>query len=155
MTKYEELVTDSQKDGLYIIELDFGNNKPCGKCIGKNIVINKNISDAEKYCVLCEELGHYYLTIGDITNQSILSNIKQEKLARKWGYEKNVGLLKLIEAFEEGCLNKYEIATFLNVTEEYLEQALKYYKEKYGISYIIDCYYITFIPNLTIAKALF
>lgn len=155
MTEYERLVAEIDSYGIRVREIDFHTSKPCGKCIGNKIYINKNISETEKYCVLCEELGHYHLNIGDITNQTKISNKKQEVLARRWGYRKNVGIIDLIKAFESGCKTKYEIAEFLNVTEEYLNEAIEYYTSKYGAYYTIDCYNIMFIPNFRIGKSFF
>ncbi|WP_288477987.1 ImmA/IrrE family metallo-endopeptidase [uncultured Clostridium sp.] len=152
MTNYENLVAECNSYGIKVIELSLDNSKACGKCIGKTIIINKNISEKEKYCVLCEELGHYHLTIGNITNQTKLSNKKQEVLARRWAYRKNVGLIDLIDAFKAGCKTKYEIAEFLNVTPKYLEEAISYYKSKYGVDYVIDCYHIIFSPSFFIGK---
>ena len=74
---------------------------------GNRIAINKNLSNYEKFCVLAEKLGHYYLTVGYITNQKDISNRRQELLARKWGYNKKVGILGLIKAFENRCKNRY------------------------------------------------
>ena len=155
MTEYETLVAEIDSYGIRVREIDFHTSKPCGKCIGNKIYINKNLSEKEKYCVLCEELGHHHLTVSDITKQNDINDRKQEKLARKWGYEKSVGLLKLIEAFESGCTTKHEIANFLNITEKYLEEAISYHTNKYGIDYVIDCYYIRFIPSFYIAKAFY
>lgn len=152
MTKYETLVAEIDSYGIKVKEIDFHTSKPCGKCIGNKIYINKNLSEKEKYCVLCEELGHYYLNIGDISNQSNISNRKQEVLARRWGYKKNVGIIDLIDAFKAGCKTKYEIAEFLNVTPKYLEEAISYYKSKYGVDYVIDCYHIIFSPSFFIGK---
>lgn len=148
---YEELLKEADKLGIIVKECNLKTRK--GHCYGKRIAIDKNLSNKEKYCVLAEELGHYKLTIGNITNQNKMSNKKQELLARKWGYKKNVGLLKLIEAFNNGCTNKHEIADFLNVTDKYLDEAIDYYRNKYGTDYIVDCYHIIFIPYLRIGKA--
>lgn len=155
MTKYEQLLCEANNLGVVVKEIDLGNNIPCGRCIGNVIIINSNIEESEKYCVLCEELGHYHLTVGNITNQNNILNKKQELLARKWGYKKNAGLLKLIEAFNAGCRSRHEIAEFLNVTEEYLNEAIEYYTSKYGAYYTIDCYNIMFIPNFRIGKSFF
>lgn len=35
-------------------------------------------AEAEKACVLAEELGHHYTAVGDIIDQSYYSNRKQE-----------------------------------------------------------------------------
>ena len=58
----------------------------------------------------------------------------------------------MIRAFEKGCKNKHEIADCLDVTEDYLEDAINCYREKYGEGKGIDNYYVMFEPNLKILK---
>ena len=77
---------------------------------------------------------------------------KQERQAREWGFNNRIGLLGIIRAFEYGCRNRYETAEYLEVTEEYLEEALKCYRSKYGVYKVVDNYAITFIPNLAVTK---
>jgi len=111
------------------------------------IAINKNLDTRkEKLCALAEELGHHYTSYGDITDLTKLENKKQEKRARAWGYERLVGIIDLVSAYKNGIRNRYELAEFLNVPEKYIEEALNYYKEKYGLFYQIDNYMICFEP---------
>ena len=152
MSKYDYLVEYATECGAEVIELDLGNNKPCGKCINNFLVVNKNITISEKTGILAEELGHYKTTVGDITDQSSLVNRKQELKARAWGYNCTIGLNGLIDAFNYGCKNLNDIADFLNVTEEYLNDAVTYYTSKYGIKHQIDNYTILFSPNLQVLK---
>lgn len=147
---YDELLIEADELGIIVKELNLKTRD--GHCKGNRIAINKDLSNYEKACVLAEELGHYYLTVGDITNQNNINNRKQELLARQWGYNRHIGLLGLVNAFEHGCKNRYEIAEFLNVTLEYLNEAIEYYTSKYGIMYRIDNYIIYFLPNFYIGK---
>lgn len=153
MNKYENLVEYATECGAFVLELDLGTNKPCGFCNDNILIINKNIKTSEKLAVLSEELGHYKTTVGDITNQTKVSNRKQELQARAWGYNKSIGLTGLINAFNYGCKNKTEIAEYLDVTEEYLNDAITYYTNKYGVMHKIEKYTIQFLPNLRIHKA--
>lgn len=103
---------------------------------GDNVIwINKLLpSSANKYCILAEELGHYHTSTGDILDQKNIINRKQEARARSWAYERIMPLSKIIEAHEEHIRNKFEFAEYMGVTEEFLEFALKRYKEKYGVT---------------------
>ena len=47
---------------------------------------------------------------------------------------------------------KYEIAEYLEVTEEVLEECLVFYRNKYGMCQSIDNYVVYFIPHLVIMK---
>ena len=55
-------------------------------------------------------------------------------------------MASILDAFKAHCQNRYEIAEYLDVTEEFLEEALQYYRSKYGISTTIDNYMIYFEP---------
>jgi len=103
-------------------------------------------SSTEKACILAEELGHHYTSAGDILDQTKLSNVKQEKRARSWAYERLIPLNRLIDACAAGCRNRYELAEYLEVTEEFLDEAIKRYKEKYGLFYTVNNYTIYFEP---------
>lgn len=150
---YEELLIEADKLGIIVKELDLKTRD--GHCKGNRIAIHKYLSNYEKACVLAEELGHYYFTVGDIRNQKDIINRKQELLARKWGYNKKIGLIGLISAFEYGCKDRYEVAEYLNVTVKYLNEAIEYYTSKYGVMHRVDDYIIYFIPNLYIGKAFY
>nr|DAJ03031.1 MAG TPA: IrrE protein [Caudoviricetes sp.] len=100
----------------------------------------------QKACVLAEELGHYYTTTGDILDQSEISNKKQERTARLWAYNKMITVEKLLAAKEAGCQNGYEIAEYLEVTEEFLKEAISCYGAKYGKGFQKDQYIILFEP---------
>ena len=122
------------------------------KLIGLNgivIEINKNVRTSRKRtCILAEELGHYHTTAGDIVCQSTVSDRKQELRARIWAYNKLIGLNGIVNACKHGCHSLHDTADYLNVTEEFLLEALQYYKGKYGIYATIDNYVIYFEPSL-------
>lgn len=148
---YENLLIEAEKAGAIVKEVELRTSD--GFCKGNKIAINKKLKTAaERACILSEELGHFKKTIGDITDQSKLSNRKQELIARRWGHSRLVGMLDLIKAYDHGCMNRYEIAEYLNVTESFLEEALEYYRQKYGMYYSIDKYIIYFEPSLGIVK---
>ena len=143
---YKKLLYESEKEGIEVICLPF-KGKIKGLYYNRVIAINKNIdTSAEKTCVLAEELGHHYTSIGDILDQSRIENRKQEYRARAWAYQRLVGPEKLIKAFEYGVRNRYELADFLGVSEEFVEEAIKYFHQKYGLYYKLGKYYITFEP---------
>ncbi|WP_085829102.1 ImmA/IrrE family metallo-endopeptidase [Clostridium massiliodielmoense] len=152
MNDYENLLEEAHKLGTTVIEIDLGTDKPCGKCVNNIIFINSKISIKDKYCILAEELGHYKLTVGNITDQSNVSNRKQELVARRWGNKKLVRLLDLIKCYKHGAKTRYEIAEFLGVTENFLQESIHYYRAKYGTCFVIDNYTIYFEPYLGIME---
>ena len=148
---YEEM--QILHDDLNIVEMDLSEVSGLkGLYVNGRIAINAKMSDTEKACVLAEELGHHYTTYGNILDQSDTSNRKQELRARAWAYNKQIGLLGLIRSYEHGCRNRFEIAEYLEVTEEVLEECISYYRKKYGIYQSVDNYIIYFVPTLTVFK---
>lgn len=152
MTKYEELITEAEKNGAKVVEIDFGTKKKCGKCVDNYIFINSNLSDRDKIGILSEELGHYNLTVGNITKLKNINEKKQEFKARRWGYKHIVSLEGIIEAFENNCLNQFEMAEYLGVSDEYFSEAIQDYKKQYGIYCTLDKYCIVLEPRLGIYK---
>ena len=148
---YEELLIEAEKQNLIVKEKRLIHSD--GRIKGRRIAIRQDIPTlAKKADVLAEELGHYYTTVGNILNQENTEARKQERTARLWAYNKRIGLVGLIEAFKHGCQNRFEIAEFLDVSEDTLAEALEYYRQIYGISTQIDNYRIQFEPYLAIMK---
>lgn len=148
---YEELLIEH--DSLNILELDLSEVSGLkGLYYNGSVAIEQKLTSVEKTCVLAEELGHHYTSVGNIIDMEYTGNRKQERQARLWGYNRSIGLLGLIRAYEHGCKDKYEIADYLDVTGEYLEECINCYRDKYGEYKTIDNYTIYFIPNLMIFK---
>lgn len=148
---YEELLKETDSIGLIVKEKPLYSGD--GRILKNKIAIRKNIStQKEKSCVLAEELGHYYTTVGNILDQSSVSNRKQELRARMWAYNRLIGLLGIIKSYEHGCRNLYDMAEYLEVTEEFLKDALERYRQKYGMYTVVDNYVIYFEPGLGVVK---
>lgn len=109
-------------------------------------VCNSIETTAEKTCVLAEELGHFFTTQGDTLDQSSLYNQKQEEKARRWAANALIDPNRLIDAFEHGVRNRWELSQFLEVTEEFIEESLIYLKKLYGEYLAINEYIIYFDP---------
>ena len=142
---YEQLLTAAAQEGLCVKEQPLTGHD--GLIRGSRIAIRKDIeTQAEKSCVLAEEIGHYRTSSGNILNQNKVESRKQEYRARLYGYNLKIGLTGLIRAYEAGCGNLYEMAEYLDATEEYLKEAIDCYKSKYGLCTSIDNYIIYFEP---------
>ncbi len=87
-------------------------------------------------------------------NQSKISNRKQELKARLWAYDWLIGLEGIIRAYQHGCQNYYDMADYLEVTEDFLleVEAIERYRSKYGVFTKLDYYIIYFEPNLRVTK---
>lgn len=148
MTGYEKLLTDADKENIIVTDqFDLSGTRLKGLYCDGTIALNKDMYiESEKTCVLAEELGHHYTTVGDIMDQTDVSNRKQERHARIWAYHKLLSLNDMIDSYKCGCRNRFEIAEHLNVTEKFLVDCLEYYKEKYGLYVRKDKYLIYFEP---------
>lgn len=148
---YEQLLTMADQSGLLVKEHPLQVHD--GLVSGKRIAIRKDIqTQTEKSCVLAEEIGHYRTSTGDILDQSKAENRKQELHARIWAYNELIGLKGIIRCYEHRCHSFSEMAELLEVTEEFLSEALKYYRSKYGIYTIYHQYVIYFEPHLLVMK---
>ncbi|GIP35072.1 ImmA/IrrE family metallo-endopeptidase [Paenibacillus sp. J2TS4] len=144
--KYEAIVREADQLGVAIYEKPMS-PKTKGLYADNNICINRNIQTSiEKSCILAEELGHYHTSSGNILDQRTVENRKQEKRARSWAYERLVPLSAFIVAHRTGIRNRYELADYLGVTEDFLDASLKRYQEKFGISTTVGKYTIIFEP---------
>lgn len=148
--KYDVLLNDANTEGLSIKERPFRTYD--GRIKGNNIYLRKDMNTVEKTCVLAEELGHHHTSVGNILDMNDIRNRKQERQARLWGYNKLIGLTGIINAFRAGCQSRHEIAEQLDVTEEYLQECIDCYRDKYGEYVEVDNYMICFIPNLAVME---
>ena len=153
MNKLEKLEQEAFEDEVKVHDYYLGDKSLKGIYIDGNIAINTSVnSNTEKTCVLAEELGHHYTSVGNIIDMTDARNRKQERQARLWGYNKLIGLSGIINAFRAGCQSRHEIADLLDVTEEYLQECIDCYRDKYGEYTIVDNYIIYFIPNLAVME---
>lgn len=151
--KYEALLQEAVSKDIYIIEnADFDSDAEAlinGDVIG----INKNVKEITKRtCILAEELGHYYTTVGSILDQSEVDERKQELQARAWAYDRLIGFDGIIEAYLHGCRNLCKAAEYLEVTEEFLNDALIHYRSKFGTHVKTDGYIIFFEPAIAVLE---
>ena len=147
MTGYEKLLADADQENVIVTDqFDLSDTRFKGLYCDGTIAIKDDMTELEKKCILAEELGHHYTSVGNILDQTDTSNRKQERRARIWAYCKLLSLDDLIDSYKCGCKNRYEIADHINVTEEFLIDCLAYYREKYGLYTKHKNYVIYFDP---------
>ena len=129
---YEELQLQNEK--IPIKEMDLSEVVGLkGLYYNGNIAIEKNLTSTEKTCVLAEELGHHYTSVGNILDQQDISNRKQELRARAWAFDECIGLIGIVNAYKAGCQSLYEMAEYLEVTENFLKDALEAYRRRFRL----------------------
>lgn len=153
MNKLEKLEQEAFENKINVHNYYLGEESLKGIYIDGNVAINTSVNNStEKTCVLAEELGHHHTSVGNILDMNDIRNRKQERQARLWGYNMLIGLSGIINAFRAGCQNRHEIAEKLDVTEEYLQECIDCYRDKYGVCTEVDNYIIYFIPNLAVME---
>lgn len=141
---HESLLLEIEEEGITLIELNF---KGSAKGLYANKVIalsNKLQTEANKNSILVEELGHHFTSYGNVLDLSDIRNAKIERLARAWGYNRLIKVSDFIDAFKDGVRNRYELAEYLSVNEDFLEATIKYFSEKYGLYYKVGNFVIYF-----------
>ncbi|HCA7018272.1 TPA: ImmA/IrrE family metallo-endopeptidase, partial [Staphylococcus pseudintermedius] len=131
MGKYEELLI--QNNSIPIIETNRLPEFQSGLYINGQIFIKDDISTHQKHAVLAEEIAHYKYTYGNILDQSNMLNRKFELKARRLANESVITLQGLINAFNYGVQNIYDLATYFEVTKDFVLDAIQHYKQKYGL----------------------
>ncbi|PTM59586.1 ImmA/IrrE family metallo-endopeptidase [Desmospora activa] len=85
-------------------------------------------------CVLAEELGHHYTSVGigvPVTHTLYRDRNKltqDEHRAKRWAAEYLLPLDKLLRAFRKGIRHLWELAEYFRVTEEMIRFRLKMLK---------------------------
>ena len=152
MNKFEKLEDVAYQDDVDVLNYRFESNNIKGLYCDGVIAIREDMTIPEKTCALAEELGHHETSLGNIIDMTSAANRKQERQARLWAYNKQIGLIGLVRAFEHGCQNRFEIAEYLEVTEEFLEECIECYRNKYGICKRVDNYVVYFEPGLAVVE---
>ena len=119
----------AERENIDVYEYKFNNNIKGTyidnlKCIG----LEKSLTDNERKCTLAEELGHYYTNSTyplSCTDKELID--KAEYRAKKWSVKALVTVYDLQKVKLLGLKYKWEIAEFLNVTEDVVERAFNLY----------------------------
>lgn len=89
----------------------------------------------DEKCVLAEELGHYYCDATYSLYSDTTTISKKEFRAKKWSYNILIPFEELKTAVLSGLENIYELAEYFEVTVEYMQNAINFYKNKYEFIY--------------------
>lgn len=118
----------------------------------RDIYINHNLTEREKYEVLQEEFAHYDYTVGDIASGDSEADKKQEALARSKAMERTVTLKGLIHCYFNNVWSLEEVADYFGVTEKYVQEAIQNYRNKYGLVFRYNGYYFDLRSAINISK---
>ncbi len=150
MTKKEELEQLAFEEGVPVDYVNFRSERLSGLYIDGSVALKSGMTSTKTADTLAEELGHHYTTVGNILDQTNLEARKQERAARIWAYNLRIPLLDLVKAYKAHCRNTFEMAEYLDVSEDTLKEALEFYRQKYGTGTMVGDYYIRFEPHLDV-----
>jgi hypothetical protein len=145
LNSYDTLLLEAEKHDYIVKEMPLGGGYK-GRIKGNRIAIDSSLTSAEKACILEEELAHGDITVGNILDQSQEANRRQEHKARKLATFRHLDLFRLVQAFKAGCRSTYELAEYMDVTEEFLTAAFKECRQKYGIYVAVGGDFLIFEP---------
>ena len=148
MTEIEKLEQEAYEQHVPVDYVSFKNDHLHGLYINGSIALKIGMTSAQTADTLAEELAHHYITVGNILDLNNTSNRKQERLARLRAYNRRIGLSGIIAGYRANCHSRHELADYLDVSEEFLAEALECYREKYGEYTELDDYVIVFEPAL-------
>ncbi|EHT7951077.1 TPA: ImmA/IrrE family metallo-endopeptidase [Staphylococcus pseudintermedius] len=151
MSKYEQLLIENQHIKIKdTVKLPYGYK---GFYSDQVILIDDSLTEYKKHETLAEEIAHHKITYGNILDQSNMLNRKFELKARRLANESVITLQGLINAFNYGVQNIYDLALYFEVTKNFVLDTIQHYKQKYGLRTRYGKYIIEFEP-LTIYKDL-
>lgn len=141
------LYTHIDNHNIDYIECEIPTDKMKGMYFDNTIVIDSRIqTEVERKCILAEEIGHFETSYGIILDADDIKSLKQEVRARRWAYIELLPIERFIDCYEQRCRSRFEVSEFLEVTETFLDEAIKSYQEIYGDHIKKDNYIIYFNP---------
>ncbi|HDU1419952.1 TPA: ImmA/IrrE family metallo-endopeptidase, partial [Staphylococcus pseudintermedius] len=142
MSKYEQLLIENQHIKIKdTVKLPYGYK---GFYSDQVILIDDSLTEYKKHETLAEEIAHHKITYGNILDQSNMLNRKFELKARRLANESVISLQGLINAFNYGVQNIYDLALYFEVTKDFVLDTIQHYKQKYGLSVSYGGYIIKF-----------
>ena len=151
MERYELVLEEAASYGLAVKEKNF-ESKAHGLIKGRKIGIRKELTTTQKTCALMEEITHYRFTVGDILDHSRIDNRKQERRAREQAYNYLIPLQRIVDAHRARVNGRYAVAECLGVTEEFLQDCINRYIDKYGLFAVVGNYTIFFDPLAVVER---
>ncbi|HEC2172257.1 TPA: ImmA/IrrE family metallo-endopeptidase [Staphylococcus delphini] len=144
MSKYEQLLIENQHIKIKdTVKLPYGYK---GFYSDQVILIDDSLTEYKKHETLAEEIAHHKITYGNILDQSNMLNRKFELKARRLANESVITLQGLINAFNYGVQNIYDLALYFEVTKDFVLDTIQHYKQKYGLRTHCGKYIIEFEP---------
>lgn len=153
MTSLERLQQTAADKGLEVVDYHFNSDRIHGLCCDHTIALSQSLPNSTaKACVLEEEIAHHDLTVGDIIVETIPANRKQEHRARMLAYYRRCNPNMIADALRAGHRSLTAIAEHIDVTEEFLVDAIEGYRQKYGLAVQVGDDWLMLEPTVGLVK---
>jgi hypothetical protein len=130
----DNLLAEAEQEGVEIVDRRL-KGRYRALYIDSTITINTRFRRTRKKLteLIAEELGHHYTSSGNILDQRDIRKRKQELVARAWAYQRLIPLSGLINAYCDRISGRTDLADYFDVPEKFFQEAIDYYKSKYGV----------------------
>ena len=134
----QQLFNIAEKNNITIIYSHLPHNESCSIKAQEDyyVGIDPSLSDIEEKIHLAHEVGH--CVTGSMYNlyAPLDNRAKHENRADAWAIKKLIPIKKLTAAVKKGY-ERWELAEIFNVSDKFLEKAIKYYYDK-GVDFNAD-----------------
>lgn len=116
------------------------------------ILIDSDQPEIDKRVILTEEFMHFLYSVGVILDKDDLAQRKQELQARNLTYKAIVSLDDLLRCYLMGLQTPFEVSNELDLPEEFLENAIDYFKTQFDGSFKYKGYQVIISDTINFYK---
>lgn len=143
MNDFEKLLSEISLE-IPVIEIPLKDRGFSGLYRNGRIYLDPTLPTNEKKEVLMEEYCHHLTSAGNILDYDHPESRKQENRARRLSIEELVSLDSILDCFKSGIESKSEVADYFDLSEEFIQDVITHYYQKYGHSIFYKRHIIVF-----------
>ena len=133
MEKFEEICEEVYSDDIRIVPIEVAKDGPKALYIKANgrklIALPHSDTEAQRTCMLTEQYGHYVTGDDRVLYYDKIADWKAEARARRYAHDRLL-TPDAIRIAAQNTDDEYEIAFALNVTVEFLRDAIDCFKAR-------------------------
>lgn len=152
---YSELIELAQELGLKVTDKYYFEADLNAFILNDKIKISdKLLMIEERKCALIEEIAHFLINNGNITDLRNIENSRQEYRAHKLAVNMMIKLTDIVDAvlYLGDDANEYNVAEHLGITVKFLNEAIEIYRKTYGTKVDLGSCTVSFIPTFVVTE---
>lgn len=102
------------------------------------MILNPTDTQAEMACLIAEELGHHKTAPRRRLTYKTIEDAKAEARARRWAHRRILPPERILHAIRAGIRERWELAEYLDVTEEFLDETIQDYESAGDVELYYD-----------------